>query len=251
MEFKTLHRQDNPLVIANVWDVPSAKIAEALGFQAMATSSSAIASMLGYLDGEAMSFSELEYLVQRICASTKLPLSVDLESGYSRKADEIVDHIRCLEDLGVVGINIEDSVVTGKRSLLEADQFARLLSEIVGRLRKKESPVFVNVRTDTFLLGIPDTLAETKKRMVRYENAGANGIFVPYVEKVTDIEQIVSCTTLPLNVMCMPQLPDFKTLSHLGVKRISMGNFVFETMYRQCKAKTKEILTQGSFKPIF
>ena len=82
--FEKLHRQTLPLLIGNVWDVPSAKIAELVGFQAIGTSSAAIAKMLGYEDGEEMTFSELSYIVERINANTQLPLSVDLEVGYSR-----------------------------------------------------------------------------------------------------------------------------------------------------------------------
>jgi 2-methylisocitrate lyase-like PEP mutase family enzyme len=94
MEFKNLHNQDKPLLIGNVWDVPSAKTAEKLNFKAIGTSSFAIAALLGYNDGEEMEFSELEYFVKRIASNTKLPLSVDLESGYSRDPKEIANNIK-------------------------------------------------------------------------------------------------------------------------------------------------------------
>lgn len=84
MEFKNLHNQNKPLLVCNVWDIPSTELAEKLNFQAIGTSSSAVASILGYNDGEEMEFSELEYFVKRISYISKLPLSVDLESGYSR-----------------------------------------------------------------------------------------------------------------------------------------------------------------------
>lgn len=111
MNFKKLHSQDSPVLICNVWDVPSARIAEKLGFETMGTSSSAIAEMLGYEDGEQMQFSELEYIVQRIVSTVQLPLSVDLEAGYSRDPKKIANHIERLYKIGVVGINIEDSLV--------------------------------------------------------------------------------------------------------------------------------------------
>ena len=111
MTFQELHEQDKPLIIGNVWDAASAKAAEKLNFNAIGTSSAAIASMLGYDDGEQMSFSELLYIVKRILASTTLPLTVDIEAGYSRDPVEIANYIKTLADLGVVGINIEDSIV--------------------------------------------------------------------------------------------------------------------------------------------
>lgn len=251
MEFKNLHNQDKPLLIGNVWDVPSTKTAEKLNFQALGTSSSAIATLLGYQDGEEMTFSELAYFVKRIALHTNLPLSVDLESGYSRNPREIANHIKRLEDLGVVGINIEDSIVENNRILLNEDQFSKTLTEVSEILLKENSSVFLNVRIDTFLLGHSNVIEETKKRIRLYENAGAHGIFTPCIEAISDIKEIVTCTNLPINVMCMPNLPDFDTLTQLGIKRISMGNFLFDKMYNQFENITREVVHQESFKSIF
>ncbi|WP_299246834.1 isocitrate lyase/phosphoenolpyruvate mutase family protein [uncultured Aquimarina sp.] len=251
MNFKDLHDQKTPLLLGNVWDVPSTKTAEALGFKAIGTSSAAIASLLGYQDGEEMDFSELLYFVKRISASTHLPLSVDLESGYSRNPKIIAKHIKALADLGVVGINIEDSIVTDKRILLDAEEFANTLTEVHNILLQEHIDVFINVRTDVFLLGDPNPVAATKKRIQLYEQAGARGIFTPGIESESDIREIVTCTELPLNVMCMPNLPDFETLTMLGVQRISMGDFLFDKMYNQLERTTKEIVGQQSFQSIF
>ena len=251
MNFKNLHNQSTPLIIGNVWDVPSVKIAEKLQFQAIGTSSAAIAKILGYQDGEEMTFSELEYMVKRIALHTTLPLSVDLESGYSRDPKEIAAHITRLVALGVVGINIEDSIVANGRVLIDADVFSNRLQEVTELLKKERVDVFINVRTDTFLLGHSNALEETKKRILLYENVGASGIFTPCIENVSAIKEIVNCTSLPINVMCMPNLPDFNTLTELGVKRISMGNFLFDTMYRQFENVTNEVLNQKSFRSIF
>lgn len=252
MTFKDLHEQKQPIVMANVWDVPSAKVAERLHFQSIGTSSGAIAAMLGYQDGEEMTFAELEYMVQRIVSSTNLPLSVDLEAGYSRDAVEITKHITKLAELGVVGINIEDSIVEqGVRKLVDVDIFSKTLQEVCTRLRNDNISMFVNVRTDSFLLGISDALDETQKRIKYYEQAGADGIFTPCIEQVSDIKTIIESTDLPINVMCMPNLPDFKTLANLGVKRISMGNFLFEQMYRQLERTTQSVLEQESFQVVF
>jgi len=252
MEFKNLHNQDKPLLIGNVWDVPSTKTAERLNVQAIGTSSSAIASILGYNDGEEMEFSELEYFVKRIALNTNLPLSVDLESGYSRKPKEIVNHIKRLTKLGVVGINIEDSVVLKeKRILLDANDFAKTLTEIKEHLEKENIDIFINVRIDTFILLQENIIGETIKRIHLYQNAGANGIFTPCIEKENDIKTIVDSTNLPINVMCMPNLPNFEILTKLGVKRISMGNFLFDKMYDKFEETVQTVINQNSFKSIF
>ncbi len=105
----------------------------------------------------------------------------------------------------------------------------------------------MNIRTDTFLLGVSNPLKATQQRIQLYEKAGADGIFVPCIETAADISTIVKTTNLPINVMCMPNLPDFKTLQQLGVQRISMGNFVFEKNYAFFGEMLEQINQQQSF----
>ncbi len=147
MDFNALHQQNQPLLLANVWDASSAQAAQQAGYQALGSSSAAIAAMLGYEDGEEMSFDELFYVVSRIKTVSELPLSVDLEAGYGATTSLIIDNIRRLAHLGVSGINLEDShVVDSTRRLDDAERFAVKLQEIT-----RACPgLFVNVRTDTF-----------------------------------------------------------------------------------------------------
>lgn len=250
MTFRELHNQDKPLLLANVWDVPSTKAAEKLGFQAVGTSSWAVAALLGYADGEQISFSELEFIVKRIAKNTNLPLSVDLEAGYSRNPVEIADHIKRLADMGVVGVNFEDSVVGDGRALMDGDDFARILTGVNGILQKDNVDMFMNVRTDSFLLGNDNAIEESKKRISLYEDAGASGIFVPCIQEASDIKEIVASTSLPVNVLYMPSLPDFDTLNELGVKRISMGSFLFNQMYSNYEKSVELLLDQRSFKSV-
>lgn len=251
MNFKNLHQQASPLLIANVWDVASAQAAQKANYQAIATSSGAMATMLGYPDGEVMSFQELAYLIKRIRHVVDLSLSVDLEAGYSRNISQIVEHISQLHTLGVVGINLEDSLVEqGTRTLVEAEAFSKQLAEIHKALHVKNIDIFINVRTDTFLLQCKRPIQETIRRAKLYQQAGANGLFVPCIEKQNDIEQVLQHISLPLNVMCMPNLPDFKILKTLGVHRISMGNFAFNAMQHFLEKSFSTIQVQQSFKSI-
>ena len=247
MTFKELHEQDQALLIGNVWDVASAKVAERLGFQALGTSSAAIAAMLGYQDGEQMSFEELYFVVQRIARNCASPLSVDLEAGYADHPSRIMEHIRKLIDLGVVGINLEDSRVRQQRALQPAEQFSRLLEQIKNDVEQQTQALFLNIRTDTFLLNHPQPLAETKSRIRLYEIAGADGIFIPGLRKENDIKQLSSSTSLPLNIMCFPGLADFQSLQKWGVKRISMGDFAFQTMYQHLSENLSKVRQQQSF----
>lgn len=251
MNFKELHNQSSPLIICNVWDAMSARTAQQSGVKAIGTSSAAIASMLGYEDGEKMSFSELCSIVKNILAASKLPLTVDVESGYSREPKKIIDNIKTLIELGVVGINIEDSVVGQKRELLEPEKFAKIISFIKEEIDRDGSDLFVNVRTDVFLLGVEEPITEAKKRAQLYEKSGADGVFLPCIESMEDIKAMIASTSLPVNVMCMPNLPDFKTLRFLGVKRISMGNFLYDNMYGHYKKILNTVITEQNFRSVF
>lgn len=253
-QFKSLHQQAEPLIICNVWDVASAQTAEKNGFKALGTSSAAIASMLGYADGEFMPFNELLFIVKRITACSHLPLTVDMEAGFSDDAQTTANYIKVLAEVGVVGINIEDSKVNktnGERVLVNENHFAKYLLAITTQLAKDNISLFINVRTDAFLLRVEDATQESQKRAKLYQDAGANGLFVPCITKVEDIEAIVSNTAIPVNVMCMPDLPDFETLETLGVKRISMGNFIFDALQNDLAEKLEKIQQANSFRPIF
>lgn len=252
MNFTQLHHQSAPLLIANVWDVPSALAAQRAGYQALGTSSAAIAEMLGYPDGEEMSFAELHYIVGRIRTATMLPLSVDIESGYAVSVDGIVNNVLQLSALGVAGINLEDSHVRdGRRELLDAELFAERLREVREGLAAHRVSLFLNVRTDPFLLGIPDALSVTLSRASLYANHGADGLFVPCVHRPDDIAALVRQTALPLNVMAVPRLADFAALAELGVRRISMGNAVHSALQTQLNRLLLSLRLQQSFAGVF
>ncbi len=166
LKFKELHNQKNPLIIGNVWNVQSAKVYEKLSFQAIGTSSAAIAHSLGYEDGEQVPFSELLFIVEKISKSITLPLSVDIEFGYGNTATEIANNIISLEKLGVVGINIEDSFFeNGERKLKDRLQFCQLLQEVKYILTQQGISIFINARCDAFLLNLPNALQIATERI--------------------------------------------------------------------------------------
>ncbi len=252
LKFKALHNQPEPLMIGNVWNVQSAKVFEKLNFQAIGTSSAAIAHSLGYEDGEQMPFSDVLFMVEKIGKCVALPLSVDIESSYAKTATEIADNIISLTKSGVAGINIEDSFMEdGVRKLKDSDQFSLLLHEVKNSLTQQGISIFINVRCDGFLFNLPNAAQLSMDRIKKYEEAGADGIFLPCITKVSDIATMVSATRLPLNVMCMPALPDFDTLKKLGVKRISMGNFLNGYTYTSLENMTIKILSAQSFNVLF
>lgn len=250
--FKSLHETTGPLLIANVWNAQSARVFEKLRYKALATSSAAVAETLGYADGQQMSFEEYAFVIKSIIRSTSLPVSVDLEAGYGDTPEKIVNNIRQLEAIGVSGINIEDSVIkNGQRSLLDATLFVDLLKKIVDGLRAQNVSMFINVRSDVFLLGIPSPLEEAKSRGSQYAATEVHGLFFPCITDIKDIQAVVQSTKLPVNVMCMPQLPGFIQLKEVGVKRISMGNFVNKYSYSKLAEMGERIAKEESFGALF
>src|SRR5690606_5291210 len=110
-KFKQLHQEKSILVLGNVWDAQSAKIAQDAGFKALGSSSHAIANILGYEDGEQISVDKILFMVEHIVKAVDIPVSVDFEAGYSDNPEKVAQHVKQLADLGVVGINLEDGKV--------------------------------------------------------------------------------------------------------------------------------------------
>lgn len=242
-KFYQLHHTEKPFVLANAWNVKSTQVIEQNGYDAIGTSSGAISNSMGYEDGEKMPFSELLYIVKRITASTKIPVSVDLERGYTDDVNVLTDNIQRLIDAGVVGINLEDA--QGE------EVYLKKLFTIKNYLDKKNQKIFINARTDVFLQKIDSPLELTIKRAKLYQDAGANGLFVPAVSDPDTIKQIASSTTLPLNIVGTPKLSSFETLAECGVKRISMAVFLYNATYNQMNKLAFDVKSQQSFEPLF
>lgn len=249
--FLKLHQQATPLLVGNIWDVNSAKLFERNNFKAIATSSAAVAHANGYDDGEQMPFEILLRLAGRVTKEVSIPLSIDIEAGYSDTIPGILQNIDRLCDAGVVGINIEDSVPGKTRALQQVQHFQKTLTAVADHLRKRNNKLFINVRTDGFLLGLPNALEETLSRIRIYEGAGATGIFTPCITDVKDIRSVVQATALPINVMAMPMLPSFGELTTLGVKRISMGNALHDLLNATVEKTLRSIQQKNNFEDLF
>lgn len=250
-QFKQLHYQSMPLLIGNVWDVISAKAFEQKGFKAIATSSAALARTMGYEDGEQIPFELLLLMVKRIINNINIPLSVDMEGGYSRNIDQIIENIEKIYEAGAVGFNIEDSVKGEKPHMLSEDDFKKILSSIRETFEKKNINMFINARTDAYVVKMPDPLQETIKRIKAYESAGASGIFVPFLSDKNEIKQVVESTRLPVNVFATPTLPGFDELRELGIKRISMATIVHRATIKSMEKIIQTILEEQSFKSLY
>lgn len=224
-KFKSLHNQNQPLLIANTWDAISSKAAEKAGFQVMGTSSHAIANILGYEDGENIPFEEMFFVVEKIAKSTSLLVSADFESGYSDDPQQVAKNVEKLVDAGISGINLEDGLTNGKdRSLGDISVLIDKIKAIKSHLQSKGKDIYINARIDTYTTKHPDAINETLKRIKAYEAAGADGFFVPLINTDEDIKAVLETTKLPLNVFMKDGLKTYEEFAALGVHRVSYGN---------------------------
>jgi len=251
-DFRNLHTGDEPFILGNVWDAKSAQLAEKAGFRAVGISGHAIAENLGYKDGENMRFEELLFIVNRVIKSVSIPVSVDIDGGYARSSAKVNEHIGELLKMGTAGINIEDSVVKeGVRSLVETEKFSKIVHGIRTFLSEQKSALFVNIRVDTYVTKHRQPLEETIKRIKAYEEAGADGIFVPLLSDDKEIGMVVQSTALPLNVYLRPETPSFTKLKQMGVKRISSGAAVHAQSYAKANELYMELIHNKRFTKLF
>jgi 2-methylisocitrate lyase-like PEP mutase family enzyme len=224
--FRTLHAH-GVLRLANAWDAGSARLIESLGAPAIATTSAGVAWAHGYVDGDALPIERLLDTVAEIARVIHVPLTVDMEGGYSEDPAVVATNVVRAAEAGAVGINIED----GGGS---ADALCAKLARIRDALATRGLDVYVNARTDVYLRGLASSearVAMVLERAALYRDAGADGLFVPGVTEAGAIGDIASAAGLPLNVMLRPSLPPLAELEALGVRRLSAGSDLAEAMF--------------------
>jgi 2-methylisocitrate lyase-like PEP mutase family enzyme len=226
-QFRALHVRGNPLVLFNIWDAGSAKAVTAGGAKAIATGSWSVANANGFADGERIPLAFVIENLRRIVAATDLPVTIDLESGYSDAPEAVAECVRRVIDAGAVGCNLEDSFpANGKlrEPVAQADRIrrARQMAEASG-IR-----FFINVRTDVFFQAPAEQhddimVDETIARARAYAEAGADGIFAPGLADIRLIARLAKEIPLPLNIMVSDPTPSVHVLAENGVARVSHG----------------------------
>lgn len=236
--FQHLQQQPALLLLPNIWDPASAVLAQTQGAKALATSSAALAWALGYRDGEQLPLAELHSALQRILRVCRVPLSVDLEQGYSAEPAQVAALVEHLADAGVAGVNLEDG--TGPAELLAA-KISACRTVLAGRT------FFINARTDVFLGALAqgeDAVELCRQRGSRYQAAGADALFVPGLSCLETVQQITAGLTLPVNLMGWPAGASAAQLTAAGVHRISAGPALFLHSMSALTAATQVFLHQ-------
>ncbi len=224
--FAELHQRGNPLRLLNAWDAGSAKIFEAAGAFALATTSAGVAFALGRPDGERLTREEIAATTAAIAGAVDVPVSADIETGFGQSPAEVAETVRAVIAAGAVGVNIEDA--TGQRHdpLREIGDAASRIGAARAAADQEGVALFINARTDVYLLSVgePETrLDEASARLRAYVEAGASGVFAPRAVDPEDIAALVEATAAPLNVLAAGA-PPLAELAALGVARVSVGS---------------------------
>ena len=244
--FRLLHRNTTPLRLPNAWDAGSARLFESLGATAIATTSAGVAWALGYRDGRRLPMNEVFGAASRMARVLTVPLSFDIENGYSDDPQGVVDNVMRLVDLGIAGINIEDG--PDKATLL-----ASKIESIRSAVSKAGADLFVNARSDVFLAGLVEKhklVEESIERGKLYAEAGADGLFIPGIVQAEHIKAVVDGVPLPLNAMASPTLADAAQLGKLGVRRVSSGSAISQVLWGKAEALARDFLQSGCSEPL-
>lgn len=240
--FHALHARGELLRLPNAWDVGSARLFEACGARAIATTSAGLAWSLGYADGNRVPPRVLEAAAREIARVVRVPLSVDAEAGLAKDAAGTRETILALIGAGAVGVNLEDG--SDPPDVLRAKiEAAKQAGERAG------VRLFVNARTDVYLRRLVPSeraQAEAIARGCAYREAGADGFFVPGLADPESIRAIVAAVDLPLNLMLVPGLPGPAALQELGVRRLSAGSAIAQSAYSLARREALALLGNQS-----
>ena len=225
--FRNFHIGGNPIVLFNAWDAGSAKAVAAGGAKAIATSSWSVAAANGFVDGEQIPFDLAMNNLRRIVSAVKVPVTVDLESGYGDAPNAVGMTIRMAIEVGAAGCNLEDSFPANGKLRKPHDQVARIA---YARQAADEANIrfFINARTDVFFQRPAEhhdntMLEEAIERGRLYAKAGADGLFAPGLVDIDLIRRLADASRLPLNVMVVDENPSVSILAQNGVARVSYG----------------------------
>jgi 2-methylisocitrate lyase-like PEP mutase family enzyme len=229
-------------VIPNPWDAGSARVLAALGFKALATTSSGFAFTLGRLDGNVT----LEEVVEHASAldrATELPLSVDLENGYGADPESAAVAVARVAEAGPVGASIEDWDPGGH--LYDFDLAVERVSAAAEAARGLAFPFTLTARAENHIRGNPD-LDDTIARLQAFEEAGADVLYAPGLRTTEEIRAVCRAVSKPVNVLAVPAL-SFAEIAAAGARRVSVGGALTWVAVTQMATAATAILDGGDF----
>jgi len=249
-QFRELHQGPRVLVLANVWDVATARLVEEAGFQAIATSSAAVANSWGFPDGQQISRTEMLSVVERIAKRVQVPVSADLEAGYGDSDEAVAELARGLIEAGAVGLNFEDGTGDAQNPLFPLERQVERIKRLRESSDSQGVPVVINARTDVHLAEVGEPAARFEQAVRRanaYRKAGADCLFIPGVRDRETIRLLVREVEGPLNILAGSGTPPLEDLGRLGVARLSFGSWPFRAAMGLFRKFLREVSKRGTF----
>lgn len=246
--FRKLH-ESGCFVIPNPWDVGSARYLRSLGFKALATTSGGFAFSSGLHDASwAVPRDMVLEHIAKIVASVDLPVNADFESGYASQPEDVAENVRLCVQTGVAGLSIEDATGDREEPLYDLPLAVERIKAAKAAIKATGADVLLVARSESYLVGHPQPLAEVIRRLEAFAEAGADVLFAPGAVKRPDIEAIVKAVhPKPVNVLLtssaglkVPELAD------LGVRRVSVGSALARTAWTAFIRAAREIAEQNS-----
>jgi 2-methylisocitrate lyase-like PEP mutase family enzyme len=239
--FQALHTGE-PFVIPNPWDAGSARVLAALGFEALASTSSGFAFTLGRLDGGVTLDEVIEHTIM-LDRATDLPLSVDLENGYGSEPEAAARAVTRVAEAGAVGASIEDYDPAGH--IYDLAHAVERIAAAAEAARRLGFPFTLTARAENHLRGNPD-LEDTIARLQAFERAGADVVYAPGLRTAEQIRAVCEAVAVPVNVLAVPAL-SFAEIVEAGGQRVSVGGSLAWVAVRAMVDAATAIRDAGDF----
>lgn len=249
-DFRKLHRAPPILLLPNSWDPMSARIFEAAGFPAAATTSGGLAWALGYQDGEKAPWPEVVAATHRIAKAIRVPLTADIETGYGATPDALARSVTDIIGAGAVGVNLEDGTPNPQEPVRTIDDAAARIRAARAAASAAGVPVVINARVDLYLKHVGDEatrFTETVRRAEAYLAAGADCIFVFAVADINLIKKLTAAIKAPVNVVGRAGGPGLKALEAAGVARVSIASGASMVVMSTIQRIAEELHQKGEF----
>ena len=246
--FRALHERPGAFVIPNPWDAGTARLLAGLGFEALTTTSAAVAFGLGRVDHQ-VTRDEALANARQIAEATDLPTAGDLENGYGDAPEDAAETVRRAgEEAGLVGGSIEDSGRDPARPIYDFDHAVERVAAAVEAARALPCPFVLVARSENYLHGRPD-LDDTIRRLQAFERAGADVLFAPGLARADDIRTVCASVGKPVNVLMSLKGVGLTVaeLAALGVRRISLGPALHRAALGAVVDAAREVLERGTF----
>jgi 2-methylisocitrate lyase-like PEP mutase family enzyme len=242
--FLALHRQGQPLLLANAWDAGSAKLLAAAGFQALASTSSGYAASIGRLDYGVTREEALAH-AQALVQASPVPVSADFEDGFAPDPAGVAETVKLAREVGLAGCSVEDWS-SGEARLFEAQAAAERVAAAAEAAHGGSVRLVLTARAENYLRGNPD-LKDTIARLQAYERAGADVLYAPGLHRPEELRELLAAVTLPVNVLAKADTPPVSELAALGVARVSVGGAFAFASYAAMLEAGRELLEQGTY----